>query len=156
MAPAPLLPAALAQRIDAAAVQLARAAHYENLGTFEFLVDGAGTTAFFFIEANPRLQVEHTVTEEVTGVDLVQPQLQIAARQALAELGLHQRRGAAATRLRDPGAGQHGDDGSDGSTRPAGGTLTAFDPPTGPGVRVDTFGYAGYRPARTSTRCSPR
>ena len=80
---------------------MARAVAYEGLGTFEFLVDLASESLpYVFIEANPRLQVEHTITEEVTGVDLVQAQIQLAAGQSLHDLGLdpaappHQRRNA--------------------------------------------------------------
>src|SRR5262245_20511512 len=75
LAPSPNLKPALARKIVAAAVAMARAVKYRSLGTFEFLVDG---DEFFFIEANPRLQVEHTVTEEVWGVDLVTTQLRLA------------------------------------------------------------------------------
>jgi len=144
MAPSPWLPGDLRDRIIDAALTMAAAARYENLGTFEFLVDaGTGAQAFAFIEANPRLQVEHTVTEEVTGVDLVQTQLRLAAGATLAELGLHAgshppRGHALQVRINTETMG------ADGSTRPEGGTLTAFDPPSGPGVRVDTFAYAGY------------
>ncbi|MBM3139483.1 MAG: biotin/lipoyl-binding protein [Chloroflexi bacterium] len=97
-----------------------------------------------FIEANPRIQVEHTVTEVVTGVDLVVAQLRLAAGETLAELDLEQAavppaRGFAIqarvnTERMDP----------DGSVRPTGGQLAAFDPPSGPGVRVDTYGVPGY------------
>jgi acetyl/propionyl-CoA carboxylase alpha subunit/acetyl-CoA carboxylase carboxyltransferase component len=144
VAPAPLLPATLAERIEAAAVSLARAARYMNLGTFEFLVDVAADR-FYFIEANARLQVEHTVTEAVTGIDLVQVQLEIARGRTLAELGCTQRdvprpRGFAIQARVNMETMQ-----ADGSTRPAGGLITAFDPPSGPGVRVDTFGYSGYQ-----------
>ena len=93
VAPSPSLSDALRIRIIEAAKQLAAAAHYDNLGTFEFLVDGEATgddPAFAFIEANPRLQVEHTVTEEVLGVDLVKSQLAVSAGAALAALGLAQ------------------------------------------------------------------
>ena len=82
VAPSPSLDPTLRERIIAAAVRMAEAVGYRSLGTFEFLVDGGGTgadRAFVFIEANPRLQVEHTVTEAVTGIDLVQTQLRIAA-----------------------------------------------------------------------------
>src|SRR5438270_3783174 len=81
VAPSPSLGDALRGRIIEAAKQLAAAASYDNLGTFEFLVDGDArdpASAFAFIEANPRLQVEHTVTEEVLGVDLVKSQLAVA------------------------------------------------------------------------------
>jgi acetyl-CoA carboxylase carboxyltransferase component/biotin carboxyl carrier protein len=125
--------------------------HYNNVGTFEFLVDATDLNnltedaTFAFIEANPRLQVEHTVTEEVTGVDLVQVQLQLAAGQSLADIGLQQSetpqpRGFA-LQVRINMETMSGD----GSVRPAGGMLTAFEAPSGPGIRVDSFGYAGYR-----------
>jgi pyruvate carboxylase len=87
VAPSPGLPGDLRDRLAEAAVRLAEEVRYESLGTFEFLVDEA---AFAFNEANPRLQVEHTVTEEVTGIDLVKVQLQLAAGRSLAELGLQQ------------------------------------------------------------------
>src|ERR1019366_3231020 len=95
--------------------------------------------------ANPRLQVEHTVTEAVTGLDLVRLQLRIAAGASLAELNLRQAdvptpRGVAIqarVNLETMAA--------DGTARPAGGMLTAYETPSGPGVRVDGFGYTGYR-----------
>jgi acetyl/propionyl-CoA carboxylase alpha subunit/acetyl-CoA carboxylase carboxyltransferase component len=148
VAPSPSLSDALRSRIIDAAKQLAAAAHYDNLGTFEFLVDGettVGDPAFAFIEANPRLQVEHTVTEEVLGVDLVKSQLAVAAGATLASLGLTQSAVPAprgfAMQLRINMEVMD----EEGATKPTGGTLAVFDPPSGPGVRVDTFGYAGYR-----------
>src|ERR1700737_4718056 len=97
IAPSPGLPERVRARLTAAAVQMAEAGRYDNLGTFEFLVEGDvradlrhGNTEFAFIEANPRLQVEHTVTEEVTGIDLVKLQLQLAAGRSLAELHMLQ------------------------------------------------------------------
>src|SRR5690606_38747822 len=75
IAPADSLPLETRERLFEAAVALGRAAHYRNLGTVEFLVDGE---AVVFIEANPRLQVEHTVTEAVTGLDLVRIQIEVA------------------------------------------------------------------------------
>ncbi len=141
IAPAPALAAALRTELVEAALRLARAAHYESLGTFEFLLD-RDTGKFYFIEANARLQVEHTVTETVTGVDLVQLQLQLARGKSLAELRCDatpaphgyaiQTRVNMETQQRD------------GTTKPSGGVLAAFDPPSGPGIRVDTFGYTGY------------
>jgi acetyl/propionyl-CoA carboxylase alpha subunit len=89
IAPAPFLPPALRDALIEASLTLARAADYDSLGTFEFLVDGDPAEGrFVFIEANARLQVEHTVTEEVTGVDLVQAQIRIARGETLAQLGL--------------------------------------------------------------------
>ena len=89
IAPSPSLPAGLRERITAAALALARAVAYEGAGTFEFLVDLASTELpFVFIECNPRLQVEHTITEEVTGVDIVQAQIALAAGRTLADICL--------------------------------------------------------------------
>ena len=148
VAPSPSLSDGLRARIIEAATQLASAARYDNLGTFEFLVDDEakdGEGAFAFIEANPRLQVEHTVTEEVLGVDLVRSQLAVAAGASLASLGLAQAAIASprgyAMQLR---VNMEVMD-EKGATKPTGGTLSVFDLPSGPGVRVDTFGYSGYR-----------
>lgn len=143
VAPARALDPALRDAIVGAAVALASAENYRSLGTFEFLVDvDAGD--FFFIETNARLQVEHTVTEMVTGTDLVQAQLQIAAGATLADLGLEQDAVPAARGYAIQARVNMETLGADGRVRPSGGLLAAFDPPHGPGVRVDTFGYAGY------------
>ena len=148
VAPSPQLHPALRERILEAAVTLAHAAGYDNIGTFEFLVDGADLSddsPFYFIEANPRIQVEHTVTEAVTGVDLVRVQLAIARGADLHDLGLADgnapsaRGHAIQLRINMEKLGE------DGVAVPRTGTLTAFRPPEGPGVRVDTFGYEGYR-----------
>ena len=148
VAPSPSLNDALRGRIIDAAKELAAAANYDNLGTFEFLVDNdaiASDQAFAFIEANPRLQVEHTVTEEVLGLDLVQSQLAVAAGATLGSLGLAQayipkpRGFAMQLRVNMEVMDETG------GTKPTGGTLALFDLPSGPGVRVDTFGYSGYR-----------
>jgi acetyl/propionyl-CoA carboxylase alpha subunit/acetyl-CoA carboxylase carboxyltransferase component len=146
IAPSPSLAPTRRDEIISAALKLAKEAHYNNLGTFEFLVDATvdGGGSFAFIEANARLQVEHTVTEQVTGVDLVQTQLQLAAGKSLAQLGLEQKnlpkpRGfAIQTRINMESMRP------DGTAKPSGGTLTAFEPPSGPGLRVDTFAYVGY------------
>jgi acetyl/propionyl-CoA carboxylase alpha subunit len=148
VAPSPSLSGPLRARIVDAALRMARASGYDSLGTFEFLVQTGPDphtqdNVFAFIEANPRLQVEHTVTEAISGVDLVQTQLRLAAGATLAELSLDiplpaprgyalQLRINAETML------------PDGKVKPAAGTLTAFDPPGGPGIRVDACGYAGY------------
>jgi acetyl/propionyl-CoA carboxylase alpha subunit/acetyl-CoA carboxylase carboxyltransferase component len=148
VAPSPSLSDGLRERIVEAARQLAAATHYDSLGTFEFLVDGetsGDATTFAFIEANPLLQVEHTVTEAVLGIDLVKSQLAVAAGATLAALGLTQadvpapRGYAMQLRVNMETMDETG------ATQPTGGTLTAFDPPSGPGVRVDSFGYTGYR-----------
>ncbi len=147
IAPSPGLPGPLRDDLLAAAVRMAQELRYAGVGTFEFLVelDSRGDpTGFFFLEANPRLQVEHTVTEQVTGVDLVQTQLRLAAGEGLASLGLLQpdvappRGHAIQARVNMETMA------ADGTARPAGGTLQAFEVPTGPGLRTDTFGYAGY------------
>ena len=148
IAPAPNLPAGLRQRIIQAAVRMASAVNYRSLGTFEFLVDANDVTDgadFFFIETNARLQVEHTVTEEVTGVDLVQAQIRVAGGSTLAELHLEQDAIPTARGYAIQARVNMETMMPDGQTRPSGGTLGAFDPPHGPGVRVDTFGYSGYK-----------
>ena len=147
IAPAPALADDLRTSIIDAAVRFARRQRYENLGTFEFLVDasGNGGEPFVFIETNARLQVEHTVTEEVTGVDIVQSQLRLAAGASLSELGLDDpavatpRGHAIQARVNMETLGE------DGTVRPSSGTLDAYEAPNGPGVRTDGFGYAGYR-----------
>ena len=135
-APAPGLDADLRDRILTDAVKLVAAAGYANAGTVEFLVVPE-TGEHFFIECNARIQVEHTVTEQVTGIDLVEAQFRIAAGATLASLGLGSQaavgapRGAAVqARVVARGAG----------------TLSAYKEPTGPGVRVDGCGYVGYAP----------
>ena len=132
LAPAPNLDPALRERICADAVAFARQIGYVNAGTVEFLVDREGRHVF--IEMNPRIQVEHTVTEEVTDVDLVQSQLRIASGETLADLGLSQDtvqlRGAALQcriTTEDPANG----------FRPDTGRITAYRSPGGAGVRLD-------------------
>jgi acetyl/propionyl-CoA carboxylase alpha subunit len=151
MAPAPGLHPQLRAQLCEAALRLAREARYDNVGTIEFLVDADAASddgaPFAFIEANARLQVEHTVTEEVTGIDLVRLQLELAAGRSLRDLGLLQATVPAprgiALQLRINMETME----RDGTARPAGGTLATFEIPSGPGVRVDTLGYTGYRPS---------
>nr|CAI5865068.1 unnamed protein product [Callosobruchus analis] len=88
MAPAPHLPTKIRNQMTDLAVKLARHVGYENAGTVEFLCDEKGN--FYFIEVNARLQVEHTVTEEITGIDLVQSQIRVAEGMTLPELGIEQ------------------------------------------------------------------
>ena len=102
---------------------------------------------FVFIEANPRLQVEHTVTEEVTGVDLVQLQIAVAAGATLASLGLDPDQPPRRAVSRSSGASTPKRWMRSGDARPSSGTLERFDLPAGPGVRVDTHGIAGARPS---------
>jgi acetyl/propionyl-CoA carboxylase alpha subunit/acetyl-CoA carboxylase carboxyltransferase component len=147
VAPAPNLPDGLRTRIIESAQRLAAAVHYRSLGTFEFLVEAtdlSDDSEFFFIEANARLQVEHTVTEAVTGIDLVEAQLNIAAGSSLSDVGLEQSYVPAPRGFAIQARVNLETVTSDGRVLPSIGTLSAFDPPTGPGVRTDTFGYAGY------------
>jgi acetyl-CoA carboxylase biotin carboxylase subunit len=137
--PAPNLPTSLRDEICAAAVRLVQAAGYQNAGTCEFLIDRA--QHFYFIEVNARIQVEHPVTELVTGLDLVREQIRIAAGEPLRfkQEDIVQRGAAIECRINaeDPAA----------EFRPCPGTITRWLPPGGPGVRLDTHVSAGYRVA---------
>ena len=147
VAPAPGLSEQLRRNIIDAAVRFAKKESYSNLGTFEFLVDetSQGEHPFVFIEANARLQVEHTVTEEVTGVDLVQAQIRLTAGKLLTELGLDDpdiavpRGYAIQARVNMETIKENG------AVRPASGTFAVYEAPNGPGVRTDGFGYTGYK-----------
>ncbi|MGW4114912.1 pyruvate carboxylase [Actinosynnema sp. NPDC004786] len=132
IAPAPNLAPELRERICADAVRFARHIGYRNAGTVEFLLDPRGN--YVFIEMNPRIQVEHTVTEEVTDVDLVQSQMRIASGETLEDLGLSQDtvqlRGAALQcriTTEDPANG----------FRPDTGMISAYRSPGGSGIRLD-------------------
>ncbi len=136
IAPAPGLQADLLERLLADAVKMAAAAGYQNAGTVEFLV-APETSEYWFIECNPRIQVEHTITEQVMGIDLMEAQFKLAAGASLSELGLADQdrvgapRGfAIQARVVAQGAGG----------------ITAYKEPTGAGVRVDGNGYGGYQP----------
>jgi acetyl-CoA carboxylase, biotin carboxylase subunit len=132
--PSPALDAQTREQMEAAAERACRAIGYRNAGTFEFLLGPDG--GFYFIELNARLQVEHPVSELVTGIDIVREQLRIAAGETLPVTGRAPRRGhAIEVRLNaeDP-------------TRdfmPAPGRITRLRPPLGPGVRLDTFAEDG-------------
>lgn len=132
LAPAPNLPPELREKICSDAVAFARHIGYSCAGTVEFLLDERGHHVF--IEMNPRIQVEHTVTEEITDVDLVASQLRIASGETLDDLGLHQDsitpRGAALQcriTTEDPANG----------FRPDTGRITAYRSPGGAGIRLD-------------------
>jgi 3-methylcrotonyl-CoA carboxylase alpha subunit len=129
--PSPLLDADLRERMAAAAVAAARAAGYRNAGTVEFIVDPT-TRQFYFLEMNTRLQVEHPITELVTGLDLAQWQIRIAAgeRLPMTQASLLQRGHAIECRLYAEDPTNH--------FLPATGRLLRFVEPKGPGVRVDT------------------
>ncbi|MGW8376288.1 carboxyl transferase domain-containing protein [Streptomyces sp. ODS28] len=150
-APAPALPDGVRERMADCALRLARGLRYRGLGTVEFLLDldAREGEELFFIEVNPRLQVEHTVTEEVTGIDLVAAQLRLAQGESLADQGLTQDRVPAPRGCAVQARVNLERTGRDGVPRATSGTLTAFQPPTGPGIRVDTHGTAG---ARTTER----
>lgn len=145
IAPCPTLSNELRNEITAAAMRLAQEANYTSLATMEFLLTGeAGAPdKFAFMEANPRLQVEHTVTEEVTGVDLVKTQIEIAAGKSLADLGLSEnlpqpRYYAMQLRINMETIDAKG------AANPTGGRLNVYELPCGPGIRVDGYGYNGY------------
>lgn len=140
-APAPGLDPALRDGIIDSALTLAAEVNYLGIGTFEFLVE-SDADRYFFMEANPRVQVEHTVTEQVTGVDLVQTQIHLAAGASLVDLKLDTPPvcDGMAVQLRLNLETLK----ADGSTAPSAGTLTAYEPASGPGIRVDGYGYAGY------------
>jgi acetyl-CoA carboxylase biotin carboxylase subunit len=135
--PAPNLPQSVREEICAAAVRLVKTANYYSAGTCEFLVDK--DHRFYFIEVNARIQVEHPVTELVTGIDLVREQIRVASGQKLRfAQGDIQHRGVAMEcriNAEDP----------DADFRPCPGTITRWQPPGGPGVRIDTHVSAGYR-----------
>lgn len=128
------------ERVDLceAAVRLCKAANYFSAGTVEFLMD-AVTRKFYLMEVNTRVQVEHPVTEAITGIDIVQTQIRVAAGEKLPFKQKDIQRNGHAIEVRinaeDP----------DRNFAPSPGLLTHFDPPGGPGVRMDTHCYTGYR-----------
>jgi acetyl-CoA carboxylase biotin carboxylase subunit len=138
-APSPALTPDLRERMGEAAVRAARAIDYVGAGTIEFLLDQDGS--FYFMEMNTRIQVEHPVTEVTTGFDLVKEQIRVAAGEPLA-FPMHgtdfRHRGHAIEfriNAEDPSR----------NFAPGSGTIQTFHPPGGPGVRLDTHVYAGYK-----------
>ncbi|HEX4574335.1 MAG TPA: acetyl-CoA carboxylase biotin carboxylase subunit [Gemmatimonadales bacterium] len=135
-APSPAVDQTLRQDIGDAAVRLAEAISYVGAGTIEFLLDEDG--AFYFMEMNTRIQVEHPVTEMTTNFDLVKEQIRVAAGEPLSfVMNGHRLRGHAIecrVNAEDPAR----------NFQPSPGTITAYHPPGGPGVRLDTHIYAGY------------
>jgi acetyl-CoA carboxylase biotin carboxylase subunit len=134
--PSPVMTPELRQRMGDAAIRFARAGNYVNAGTVEFLVDRH--LDFYFMEMNSRIQVEHPVTELVTGVDLVKEQIRIAAGEPLpfSQQDVVPRGHAIEVRVNaeDPAS----------DFRPNPGRVTSYIPPGGPGVRVDSHLYSGY------------
>jgi acetyl-CoA carboxylase biotin carboxylase subunit len=135
-APSPRMTQVLRETMGNAAVQGAKAVKYENAGTFEFLLDKYGN--FYFMEVNTRVQVEHPVTELVTGIDIVKEQIRIAAGEELPFKQSDIKINGCAIECRinaeDPQE----------NFFPSPGKITTYNPPGGPGVRVDGISYAGY------------
>jgi acetyl-CoA carboxylase biotin carboxylase subunit len=136
-APAVAVPPSVRGELCTAAVELARAIDYRSLGTIEFVYEPS-TQRFYFLEMNTRIQVEHPVTEMVTGLDLVAEQLRIAAGEPLRivqkDVALHGHAIECRINAEDPRR----------DFRPSPARITAWIPPRGPGVRLDTHAYAGY------------
>ena len=133
--PSPALDPETREAMEAAAERACHAIGYRNAGTFEFLL--GPDRSFYFIELNARLQVEHPVTEMVTGFDLVREQLRVAAGERLDRTGRVERRGHA-IEIRLNAEDPRND------FAPAPGQVTRFRPPLGPGVRLDTHLEEGY------------
>ncbi|OYV73645.1 MAG: acetyl-CoA carboxylase biotin carboxylase subunit, partial [Gemmatimonadetes bacterium 21-71-4] len=134
-APSPAVTPELRARMGAAAVAGAKAIGYVGAGTIEMLLDTDGS--FYFMEMNTRIQVEHPVTEMLTGVDLVKEQIRVAAGEPLSITEMPPLRGhviEVRVNAEDPAR----------NFQPSPGTITTFHPPGGPGVRLDSHVYAGY------------
>lgn len=153
IAPSPTLSSSTRDRILEAALRMARQGKYKSLGTFEFLYLSS-TGEFFFMEANPRIQVEHTITEQITGLDLVAIQLQIAAGSSLKEIGLARelpfpQQTSIQVRVNAEELQQ------DGTVFPTSGNLSSFHAPSGPGIRIDTSIHAPLRNCRLRYQHDP-
>ena len=144
IAPSPGLKPEYRNKIINAAVKLAESTNYKGLGTFEFLTSDTGKI-FRFIEANARLQVEHTVTEQIYGIDLVKYQIQIALGKTLKQLKITQSNIPEPKGIAIQARINMEVMDKSGNTKPTGGVFGRFDLPFGPGVRVDTYGYTGYQ-----------
>jgi acetyl/propionyl-CoA carboxylase alpha subunit/acetyl-CoA carboxylase carboxyltransferase component len=145
VAPAIGLSPEVRAKLQDASIRMAQAAKLRGLATFEYLLNARDGHTAAFIETNPRLQVEHTVTEAVTGLDLVQLQLRLADGESLADCGLDDgppEVNGAAIQLRVNLESLAADGQVAGG---GGGILLRYEPPSGPGVRVDGYGFGGYR-----------
>lgn len=135
-APSPRMTQILRETMGNAAIQGAKAVKYENAGTFEFLLDKYGN--FYFMEVNTRIQVEHPVTEMVTGVDLIKEQIRVASSEELSfrqsDIKISGHAIECRINAEDPQE----------NFFPSPGKITSYNPPGGPGVRVDGISYAGY------------
>ncbi|HEU5183985.1 MAG TPA: acetyl-CoA carboxylase biotin carboxylase subunit [Gemmatimonadaceae bacterium] len=134
-APSPIMTPELRERMGEAAVRGAKAIRYVGAGTIEMLYNEDGS--FYFMEMNTRIQVEHPVTEMLTGVDLVKEQIRVAAGEKLSVMELPPLRGhviECRVNAEDPAR----------NFQPSPGRIDVFHPPGGPGVRLDTHVYAGY------------
>jgi acetyl-CoA carboxylase, biotin carboxylase subunit len=135
-APSAALSEELRARMGAEAIKAAKAANYTSAGTIEFLLDKHFT--FYFIEMNTRIQVEHPVTELITGIDLIKEQIRIAAGEALGytqeDISINGWAMECRINAENP----------DKNFMPSPGTITLYHPPGGPGVRIDSAAYAGY------------
>ncbi len=133
-APSPLVTPKLREQMGTAAVNAALSVNYEGAGTVEFLVDD--DLNFYFMEMNTRIQVEHPVTEEVTGFDLIEEQLKVAYGESIADYNVEITGHSIECRINaeDPAHG----------FRPSAGKIAVFHPPGGHGVRLDTHAYSGY------------
>lgn len=132
--PSPILTERLRNKMGEAAIKGAKAIRYEGAGTIEFLVDKNGD--FYFMEMNTRIQVEHTITEEVTGIDLVKWQIRVAAGAKLEKKNFFPEKFSIQCRI-------NAEDAANGF-RPSPGKITNFHIPSGFGVRVDSHCYTGY------------
>ncbi len=144
IAPSPSIDSSLRALLTNAATKMASEVGYRSLGTWEFLVDADDSSTVAFIETNARLQVEHTVTEEITGIDLVRSQLAIAGGSSLTDLNLRQEDLPSARGFAIQCRVNTETMTDEGLARPGGGTMSAYEPPSGPGIRVDSYGYQGY------------
>ncbi len=140
IAPSPYISEKMRSRIISAAENMAQQAKLNSLCTFEFLIDNQSPDSFAFMEANPRIQVEHTITEAVYDVDLVQAQIAIANGNSLRDLKLGKTSKGYAVQCRINAETLTGT----GDIKPSFGQLDVFEMPSGSGIRVDNGAYAGF------------